>query len=28
LIAAGVNPQLRGEQLSIDKFVAIASTDG
>jgi len=28
LVAAGVNPQLRGEQLSIDKFVAIASTDG
>jgi 16S rRNA (adenine1518-N6/adenine1519-N6)-dimethyltransferase len=25
---AGVDPQLRGEQLTIEKFVAIASTDG
>ena len=28
LNVAGVNPQLRGEQLSIEKFVAIASTNG
>ena len=27
LVAAGVDPQLRGEQLAIEKFVAIASTD-
>jgi len=27
LLAAGVQPQLRGEQLNIDQFVAIASTD-
>ena len=28
LLAAGVDPKLRGEQLTIEKFVAIASTDG
>ena len=28
LVAAGVSPQLRGEQLTIDQFVKIASTHG